>query len=84
MKIQPTKGNVLIKIEKSDKTKGGIYLPDTVGKERPTEGVVEAVGKDVEDIKNGDRVLFVKHGQYELKEEDKIIIASEDILAILT
>ena len=84
MKIQPTKGNVLIKIEKSDKTKGGIYLPDTANKEHPTEGVVEAVGEGVEEIVAGDRVLFVKHGQYELKEEDKIIIASEDILAILT
>lgn len=80
MKIQPISSNVLIKINKSDKTESGIYLPETINKERPGEGVVEAVG-DVEDVKVGDRVLFVKHGHYELKGEDKIIINIEDVLA---
>lgn len=78
MKIQPLSNNVLIKIESQDKTKEGIYLPETAHKDRPGEGVVEAVG-EVKEIKVGDRVLFVKHGHYEIK--DKIIINEEDILA---
>ena len=80
MEIQPIKNNVLIKVEKEEKTKSGLYLPETRNKERPGEGVVEAIG-DVESIKVGDRVLFVKHGHYEIKDDDRIIINEEDILS---
>lgn len=82
--IKPINNNVLIRVEKiDDKTASGIYLPDTRLKERPSEGIVEAVRKGAI-IKVGDKILFVKHGQFELKEEHKIIIQEEDILAIIT
>ena len=43
-KLQPLADRVLVKpMEKEEKTKSGIYLPDTA-KEKPQEGKVIAVG----------------------------------------
>ena len=82
MKIQPLSNNVLIKVASQDKTDSGIYIPESATKERPGEGVIEAVG-EVKEVKVGDRVLFVKHGHYEIKDEHQIIISEEDVLAII-
>ena len=44
MKIKPLHDRVLIKrVEEVTKTAGGIIIPDTA-KEKPSEGIVEAVG----------------------------------------
>ena len=44
MKLKPLQDRVLVKrLEESDKTKGGIIIPDTA-KEKPSEGQVVAVG----------------------------------------
>ena len=44
MKIRPLHDRVLIKrVEEVTKTAGGIIIPDTA-KEKPSEGIVEAVG----------------------------------------
>ena len=91
-KIHPLADRVLVKpMEKEEKTKSGIYLPDTV-KEKPQEGEVLAVGpgkmtddgKRVPlDLKVGDRVIYAKYGGTEIKvdEEDLIILRESDILA---
>jgi chaperonin GroES len=91
-KLQPLADRVLVKpIEKEEKTKSGIYLPDTA-KEKPQEGEVLAVGpgkmsddgKRVPlDLKVGDRVIYAKYGGTEIKvdDEDLIILREADILA---
>ena len=91
-KLQPLADRVLVKpIEKEEKTKSGIYLPDTA-KEKPQEGEVLAVGpgkmsddgKRVPlDLKVGDRVIYAKYGGTEIKvdEVDLIILRESDILA---
>jgi chaperonin GroES len=91
-KLQPLADRVLVKpIEKEEKTKSGIYLPDTA-KEKPQEGEVLAVGpgKMTEDgkripldLKVGDKVLYAKYGGTEIKvdDEDLIILRESDILA---
>ena len=44
MKIKPLHDRVLVKrVEEVTKTAGGIIIPDTA-KEKPSEGIVEAVG----------------------------------------
>ena len=44
MKIRPLYDRVLVKrLEENTKTAGGIIIPDTA-KEKPSEGIVEAVG----------------------------------------
>ncbi len=91
-KLQPLADRVLVKpIEKEEKTKSGIYLPDTA-KEKPQEGEIIAVGpgkmtddgKRIPlDLKVGDRVIYAKYGGTEIKvdDEDLIILRESDILA---
>ena len=92
VKLQPLADRVVIKpTEKEEKTKSGIYLPDTV-KEKPQEGEVVAVGpgrlsedgkRVAMDVKVGDRVLYAKYGGTEIKvdEEELMILRESDILA---
>jgi chaperonin GroES len=91
-KLQPLADRVLVKpIEKEEKTKSGIYLPDTA-KEKPQEGEVMAVGpgkvtddgkRIPMDLKVGDRVIYAKYGGTEIKVDDEelIILRESDILA---
>ncbi len=94
MNIKPLHDRVLIKrIEDMQKTAGGIIIPDTA-KEKPSEGVVEAVGQGrltpegklaPMTVKVGDKVLFGKYAGTEVKldGEPRLIIREEDILAIV-
>ena len=91
-KLQPLADRVLVKpMEKEEKTKSGIYLPDTA-KEKPQEGEIMAVGpgklnEDGQripmDLKVGDRVIYAKYGGTEIKVDDEelIILRESDILA---
>jgi len=91
-KLQPLADRVLVKpTEKEEKTKSGIYLPDTA-KEKPQEGEIIAVGpgkltdegkRIPMDLKAGDRVIYAKYGGTEIKvdEEELIILRESDILA---
>jgi len=91
-KLQPLADRVLVKpIEKEEKTKSGIYIPDTA-KEKPQEGEVMAVGpgkldengKRIPlDLKVGDRVIYAKYGGTEIKVDDveMMILRESDILA---
>ncbi len=90
--LQPLADRVLVRpIEKEEKTKSGIYLPDTA-KEKPQEGEVLAVGpgkmtddgkRVPPDLKVGDRVIYAKYGGMEIKvdDEDLMILRESDILA---
>jgi len=91
-KLQPLADRVLVRpTEKEEKTKSGIYLPDTA-KEKPQEGEVIAVGpgridetgkRIPMDLKVGDRVIYAKYGGMEIKvdEEEMMILRESDILA---
>ncbi|QQG45778.1 MAG: co-chaperone GroES [Candidatus Sungiibacteriota bacterium] len=97
MKINPLGDRVVIEILKEDKggkTKSGIYLPETVDKERPEQGEIIAVGpgkfsdegkRIPMSVKKGNVVLFTKYGPNEIKVAGKeyLIAREEDILAIL-
>lgn len=88
MKFVPLDDRVLVKpVDPVEKTKSGIYLPDTA-KEKSQEGVVIAVGTDddlQEKIKEGDRILFVKYGGTEVKidDEDRMVLSRADILGVI-
>ena len=68
--------------EASSKTASGIYLPEQAT-EKPKTAKVEAVGKKVDDIKVGDRILYKSYGPVEVKVEgvEYLVINEEDILA---
>ena len=94
MKIKPLPDRVLIKrVEATTKTAGGIIIPDTA-KEKPSEGIIEAVGNGfrAEDgkivpmsVKEGDKVLFAKWAGTEVKVngEDRVILKESDILGVI-
>ena len=85
MIIKPLGKRVLIKqVEQEEVTKSGIVLPGTASKEKPITGEVIAVGKDVEDVKAGDKVIFEKYTGTEVKDEDDsfLILDIENVLAI--
>ena len=95
LKIKPLGDRVLIEpASKEEKTKSGIFLPETADKEKPEQGKVMAVGpglpgKDGKivklSLKKGDKVLFSKYGPSDIKVDGKdyLIAKEEDILAIL-
>ncbi len=93
-KIKPLSDRVLIEpMSKEEKTKSGIYIPETADKERPEQGRVLAVGPGKFDdgklikpsVKKGDVVIFTKYGPNEIKVGGKeyLIAREDDILAIL-
>ena len=94
MKIQPLGDRVVLRpLEAQEKTKGGIYVPDTA-KEKPQEAEVVAVGKgkivdgklQPLEVKVGDKVLFGKYSGTEITTKDReelLIVKEEDILAII-
>lgn len=95
MTIKPLSDHILIEpIKEEEKSKGGIFLPDTASKDKSEEGKVIAVGpgKKTEDgkimmmsVKPGDRVLFAKYGPNEIKVDGKeyLIATESEILAII-
>ena len=95
MNIKPLGDHILIEpVKEEEKTKAGIFLPDTASKEKSEEGKVIAVGpgKKTDDgkivpvsVRVGDKVLFTKYGPSEIKVEGKeyLIATESDILAII-
>lgn len=97
-KIKPLHNNVLIEPlsdeERGSKTKSGIFIPDTVDKEKPDQGKIMEVGPGKRDqngkiipvsVKKGQTVIFSKYGPDEIKVGDKkyYIISEDNILAII-
>ena len=94
MKIRPLQDRVIVRrVKEEEKTKGGLFIPDTA-KEKPIEGKVVAVGngKVLEDgtvrkleLKAGDRVLFGKYSGTEVKieGEEHLILREDDILGVI-
>jgi chaperonin GroES len=94
MNLKPLADRVVVKpIERPEKTKSGIVLPDTA-QEKPQEGLVEAVGtgrlldngtKVPLELKVGDRVLYAKYAgnEYKLDEVEYLIISEKDVLAVV-
>jgi len=94
MNLRPLGDRVVVKpVEREERTKSGIVLPDTA-KEKPQEGIVEAVGtgrildngqKVPMELKIGDKVLYAKYAGNEFKLDDieYLIISEKDVLAIV-
>jgi chaperonin GroES len=94
MAFRPLHDRVLIRrVEATEKTAGGIIIPDTV-QEKPQEGEIIAVvpgalddnGKRVApEVKAGDFVLFGKWSGTEVKidGEELLIMKESDIMGIL-
>ena len=94
MQLKPLADRIVVKVVNGEeKTKSGLYLPDTA-QEKPQEGEVIAVGngrvldngqKMPLEVKVGDRIIFSKYSGTEIKlDGEKCVIFSErDVLAVI-
>ena len=94
MKVTPLYDRIVIRrIEKEEKTAGGIIIPDKAA-EKPNQGIVTAVGSGAPldngetrplAVAVGDRVLFGKYAATEqtIDGEELLIVRESDILAII-
>ena len=95
MSFRPLHDRVVVRrLDGEEKTKGGIIIPDTA-KEKPSEGVIVAVGPGARDdsgkivppdVKVGDRILFGKWSGTEVKLDGKdiVIMKESDIMGVIT
>src|ERR1700716_4355233 len=95
MNLKPLGDRVVVKpVEREERTKSGIGLPDTA-KEKPQEGIEEAVGagrlldngtKGPMELKVGDKVLYAKYAGNEFKvdEQEYLIVSEKDVLAVVS
>jgi len=93
LKIRPLYDRLIVKrLEESQKTKGGIIIPDT-SKEKSLEGEVVAVGngKTLDNgslaplaVKIGDRVMFNQYAGQDIKVdgENYLILQEKDVQAV--
>src|SRR5258708_3680240 len=93
-KIRPLGDRILVKrIKEEDKTKGGIFIPDTA-KEKPQEGKIVAVGKGKINQAGkmvapageaGDKGLFRQYSRSggQVDGEEHMIMREEDLLGVL-
>lgn len=82
-KIQPLAEYIVAVAEEPEtKTASGLYLPDKAA-EKPKVAKVEAVGKDVKQVKIGDRIVYKSYSTTDVKvgADEYILVKEEDVLA---
>ena len=93
--FQPIGDHILVRpLQKEEKTKSGLFLPDSA-QEKPQSGTVIAVGHgkyvgeklvtfDEMGIKEGQVVMFTKYGPTEIQVEgeDLFVLDANDILGV--
>lgn len=94
MAFRPLHDRVLVRrVEERTKTAGGIIIPDSA-QEKPSEGVIVAVGSGIRaedgtltplDVKAKNKILFGQWSGTEItiKGEDLLIMKESDILGVI-
>ena len=85
MNFKPLGDRLLVeRVEEVNTTASGIIIPDNA-KEKPSQGKVLAIGSDVEEVKEGDVVVFGKYSGTELTLDDKeyLVLEVSDVLGII-
>jgi len=94
MNVRPLYDRILVKrTEGEAKSKGGLFLPDSA-QEKPSQGVVLAIGHgrlskdgDLEplSVKAGDKVVFGKYAGTEIKVdgEERLVLREDEIFGVL-
>jgi len=81
--IQPLADYVVAQAEEPEsKTASGLYIPNAA-QEKPKTAKVVAVGKEVKQVKVGDRIIYKAYSTTEVKvgSDDYILVKEEDVLA---
>jgi chaperonin GroES len=85
MNFQPLGKRVLVKrLEEANKTASGFIIPDNAT-EKPSQGEVVAISKEVSELSKGDKVLFGKFSGSEVSLEGTkyLVLETEDIFGIV-
>ena len=92
--IKPLGERIVIKVvEETERTTGGIFIPDSA-KEKPQKGEVVAVGlgkmndkgeREPMDVKVGDTILYAKYSGTDVKVDgtEYKILSIKDALAVI-
>lgn len=86
MTLQPLADRLVAKpVEAETKTASGFMIPES-GKEKPQMAEVIAVGKEVKEVKAGDRILYAKYGPTEVNVDEAtlLLLKEEDVLAVVS
>ena len=93
MQIRPLYDRILVKrLDEETRSAGGLFLPETA-KEKPSEGVVLAVGQGRlgDDgtvkalvVKEGDRIVFGRYAGTEIKvnDETRLVLREDEVFGI--
>ena len=91
--IRPLEDRIVVQPGEGEQvTASGIVIPDTA-KEKPQEGIVEAVGTGrlldngttvPLELKKGDRVLYAKYAgnEFKMDEVEYLIVSEKDVLGV--
>ena len=94
MNLVPLGDKIVVeRLSAEDKTKGGIYLPESA-KEKPKQGKIIAVGpgkvldsgeRAVLNVKVGDLVIFTSYAGTEIKHAGRelLIMSESDVMAVV-
>ena len=85
MSIRPLHDRVVVKrMEEERQSAGGIIIPDNAT-QKPSQGEVVAVSKDVSEIKLSDKVMFAQFSGNEVSIEavKYLVLDVEDIFGII-
>jgi len=84
--VQPMADYVVAQAEEPEaKTASGFYLPEKAA-EKPKTAKVTSVGKDVDGVKAGDRILYKNEYEATKFEDDKttyVIVFKKNIVAVV-
>ena len=95
MQVRPLYDRILVeRVQSETRSKGGLFLPDSA-QEKPSEGVVLAVGhgrlgKDGElsplAVKAGDRILFGRYAGTEIKVDgaERLVLREDEIFGVIS
>ncbi len=93
MQIRPLYDRILVqRVEEQTRSAGGLFLPETA-KEKPSEGIVLAVGQGRlgDDgvvkplvVKTGDRIVFGRYAGTEVKVEGeaRLVLREDEVFGI--
>jgi chaperonin GroES len=94
MQVRPLYDRILVeRVQSETRSKGGLFLPDSA-QEKPSEGVVLAIGhgrlgKDGElsplAVKTGDRILFGRYAGTEIKVDgtERLVLREDEIFGVI-
>lgn len=87
-KIVPLGYYVLVKVAapESRENENGLIIPSNVEQEQKSQGVVEAVGEKVKNLKKGDEVIYGTYAGEEVKRQEngvevtyRLLVQADDV-----